>query len=171
MVHWLLPPDPWIKHNTDGSYDQYMRVVSGRGLIRDHLDTLRLVFHTLLVVTSSFDAVLYALIHGLYLARRFDAPVWIELDSLVVVCLLQTGRPGPRQITQATIAIKSRMAPMQFLDNTCKNSKVGRWAYFLIMLSNLSFFQIVLTKWHVNREWIIPALWKPEIKYDGLQGT
>ncbi|KAL8491579.1 hypothetical protein ACS0TY_023248 [Phlomoides rotata] len=68
------------------------------GLIRDHLGALRLAFHTPLVVTSSFDVELQALLHGLYLARRFDAPIWIELNSLVVVHLLQTNRPDPWQV-------------------------------------------------------------------------
>ncbi|KAL8527086.1 hypothetical protein ACS0TY_016084 [Phlomoides rotata] len=97
IVRWLLPPDPWIKLNTDGSYDQHTGVASGGGLFRDHLGALLLAFHTPLVVTSSFDAELQSLLHGLHLARRFDVPVWIKLDSLVVIRLLQTDRPGPWQ--------------------------------------------------------------------------
>ncbi|KAL8485041.1 hypothetical protein ACS0TY_027372 [Phlomoides rotata] len=97
LVHWLLPPDPWIKLNTDGSYDQHTGVAFSKGLIWGHLGALHLAFHTPLVVTSSFDVELQTLLPGLYLTRRFDALVWIELDSLVVVHLLQTDHSGPWQ--------------------------------------------------------------------------
>ncbi|KAL8544249.1 hypothetical protein ACS0TY_004691 [Phlomoides rotata] len=69
LVRWLLPPDLWIKLNINGSYDQHMGVASGGGLIRDHLGALRLAFYIPLVVTSSFDAELQALLHGLHLTR------------------------------------------------------------------------------------------------------
>ncbi|KAL8557851.1 hypothetical protein ACS0TY_005088 [Phlomoides rotata] len=110
IVRWLLPPDPWIKLNTDGSYDQHTGVASGGGLFRDHLGALLLAFHTSLVVTSSFDAELQTLLHGLHLARRFDAPVWIELDSLEVVRLLLTNRPGPWQVQHTLVRIRTLMA-------------------------------------------------------------
>ncbi|KAL8508722.1 hypothetical protein ACS0TY_019108 [Phlomoides rotata] len=109
IVRWLLPSDPWIKLNTDGSYDQHTGVASGGGLFRDHLGALLLAFHMPLVVTSSFDAELQALLHGLHLVRRFDAPVWIELDSLVVVHLLQTDHPGPWQVQHTLVHIRTLM--------------------------------------------------------------
>ncbi|KAL8528989.1 hypothetical protein ACS0TY_006453 [Phlomoides rotata] len=58
-----------------------MRMASGGGLIRDHLGDLRLALHKYLEMTSSFNAELQGIFHGMYLARRFDSPIWIELHS------------------------------------------------------------------------------------------
>lgn len=95
LVRWLLLPPPWIKLNTDGSYDRHTGSAFGVGSFGIILAISSKTFHMPLEATSSFDDMLQALLYGLHLTRRFDAPIWIELDVIVVVRLLQMGRLGP----------------------------------------------------------------------------
>ncbi|KAL8531938.1 hypothetical protein ACS0TY_008517 [Phlomoides rotata] len=114
LVRWLLPPNPWIKLNTDGSFNRNTGVASGGGLIRDHSGDLQLAFCMPLEATSSFDAELQALLYGLYLARQFNnRPVWIELDALEVVRLLDTDRPGAWHIQHTLAHVRALMAQIQ----------------------------------------------------------
>lgn len=113
LVCWLRPSYPWLKLNTDGSFDRDTGVASGGGLIRDHFGNLQLAFYMPLEAISSFDAELQALLHGLYLAKEFNRPIWIELDALEVVRLLESGRPGAWQTHHTLINIRALVTQMQ----------------------------------------------------------
>ncbi|KAL6569244.1 hypothetical protein OROMI_013758 [Orobanche minor] len=113
-VVWLRPESPWIKLNTDGSFDRDTQIAGGGGLIRDHHGELLLAFHSSFQASSSFDAEIQALAVGLILAAQRSRYVWIELDAAAVVTLLTSGHRGSWQVRHTLMRIRHIFRDIQF---------------------------------------------------------
>ncbi|KAL6548181.1 hypothetical protein OROGR_008602 [Orobanche gracilis] len=113
-VVWLRPESPWIKLNTDGSFDRDTQIAGGGGLIRDHHGELLLAFHSSFQASSSFDAEIQALAVGLILASQRSRFVWIEIDAAAVVTLLTSGHRGPWQVRHTMMRIRRLLQEIQF---------------------------------------------------------
>lgn len=96
FVSWLPPPPGCVKLNTDGSRLDTGYAAAG-GLLRDHLGTWISGFVVNIGITSSYNAELWGLLHGLRLCRSLNIQnLEVELDSAVIVGLLaeQDAREG-----------------------------------------------------------------------------
>ncbi|KAL6501548.1 hypothetical protein OROGR_026681 [Orobanche gracilis] len=116
-VVWLSPETPWIKQNTDGSFDRDTQIARGGGLIRDHHGELILAFHSSFQVSSSFDAEIQALAVGLILASQRFRYVWIELNAAAMVTLLSSGHRGSWQVRHTLMQIRQILRDIQFRVN------------------------------------------------------
>ncbi|KAL6548870.1 hypothetical protein OROHE_008715 [Orobanche hederae] len=113
-VVWLRPETPWIKLNTDGSFDRDTQIAGGGGLIRDHHGELLLAFHSSFQASSSFDAEIQALAVGLILVAQRSRYVLIELDAAAVVTLLTSGHRGSWQVRHTLMRIRHILRDIQF---------------------------------------------------------
>lgn len=101
-VSWRPPEAPWVKLNTDGSFQS--QVMAGRGgLVRASSGELLVGFFTPLQAVSSFDAEFQSLLHGLRLAVQHSDYIWVEMDAAAIVSVLTAGKGGSA-ITRHTLS-------------------------------------------------------------------
>ncbi|GLU17043.1 hypothetical protein SLE2022_334400 [Rubroshorea leprosula] len=85
-VRWILPQQPFLKLNTDGSRNHTTGGAATGGLIRNHCGIWIHGFAVNVGVTSSFLAELWGCREGLKLAHSLGAQnIILEMDSLVAV--------------------------------------------------------------------------------------
>lgn len=64
----------------------------GGGLIRDHHGSLLQAFCTSVEARSSYEAELWALLHGLNLVVTFLSHIWVEMYVVAVTALLVSSK-------------------------------------------------------------------------------
>lgn len=101
QIKWKPPDHPWIKLNTDGSYNETSNKAGGGGVIRDHTGRLLLAFTTPLDAHSALEAELLAMHHGLMIAKEFGRPIWIESDAAQAIKLIIGTCRGPAHVRRA----------------------------------------------------------------------
>ncbi|GLU09455.1 hypothetical protein SLE2022_263170 [Rubroshorea leprosula] len=90
-VRWILPQQPFLKLNTDGSRNHTISGAAAVGLIRNHCGIWIHGFAINVGVTSSFLAELWGCREGLKLAHSLGAQnLILEMDSLVAVQFIQS---------------------------------------------------------------------------------
>lgn len=94
-VGWKPPDEGALKLNTDGSRLHSGHASAG-GLLRDYLGHWLLGFTVNIGTTTSFEAELWGLLHGLRLCRSLGFTQFVvELDSASIVDLLNSATPRP----------------------------------------------------------------------------
>ncbi|XP_057811613.1 uncharacterized protein LOC131025845 [Salvia miltiorrhiza] len=89
-IYWSTPSPPWIKVNTDGSAAGAPGLIAAGGVFHDNWNVVRGFFHYKGGVGFAFEAELLAIISAIQIAHaRGWLDLWIEVDSIYVVNLLQ----------------------------------------------------------------------------------
>ncbi|KAG6401504.1 hypothetical protein SASPL_138362 [Salvia splendens] len=91
LVRWIPPEAGWVKLNIAGVW----KAESGMGgVIQDEKDSLIQGFLGKATSVSVLEAQLQTLMKGLAIARDQGRKIWVELDNLEVVKMLQNKKFG-----------------------------------------------------------------------------
>ncbi|KAI0511115.1 hypothetical protein KFK09_011738 [Dendrobium nobile] len=108
IVYWIKPKPPFVKLNTDGSIDS-MKAGAG-GLIRDFKGDLLAAFAAPVQNRNVMLAEFQALYFGLELCLKMGFNnVWIEVDSLFLVQIMEKGNIGNVHLFYLTRKIKGML--------------------------------------------------------------
>ncbi|GLT49358.1 hypothetical protein SLA2020_229210 [Shorea laevis] len=100
-VSWTPPSHPYLKLNTDGSYNHHSEKAAAGGLIRDHNGRWFHGFAVNVGITTSFLAELWGCREGLKLAISLGIQqLVLEMDSLLAIQLIQNRQiaAGPASV-------------------------------------------------------------------------
>ena len=100
---WRPPEWPWLKVNTDGSFEGCTGRAGGGGVVRDHLGDIVEAFCTPVAASSGFEAELKSLLEGVKMAKRHSLMLWLETDVEMVQSRLEKRQLGPAD-TRHTMA-------------------------------------------------------------------
>ncbi|KAG6421540.1 hypothetical protein SASPL_118096 [Salvia splendens] len=100
-IKWEPPDPPWIKVNTDGSFNEAINKAGGGGVIRDFSGKMLVAFCIPFEAHSALEAELLAMIHGLNIAKDFGLPIWIESDAEQAIKLINGAGWGPALAREA----------------------------------------------------------------------
>ncbi|XP_042045568.1 uncharacterized protein LOC121791808 [Salvia splendens] len=100
-IKWEPPDPPWIKVNTDGSFNEAINKAGGGGVIRDFSGKMLVAFCIPFEAQSALEAELLAMIHGLNIAKEFGLPIWIESDAEQAIKLINGAGWGPALAREA----------------------------------------------------------------------
>ncbi|GKV02299.1 hypothetical protein SLEP1_g14753 [Rubroshorea leprosula] len=94
-VSWTPPSHPYLKLNTDGSYNHHSDKAAAGGLIRDHNGRWFHGFAVNVGITTSFLADLWGCSEGLGIQQLV-----LEMDSLLAIQLIQNRQisAGPASV-------------------------------------------------------------------------
>ncbi|EOY02242.1 Uncharacterized protein TCM_016767 [Theobroma cacao] len=98
IIYWKKPSIGEYKLNVDGSSRKGLHADSG-GVLRDHTGKLIFGFSENIGQCNSLQAELHALLRGLLLCKEHHIEkLWIEMDALVAIQLIQHSKKGPHDI-------------------------------------------------------------------------
>ncbi|EOY06960.1 Uncharacterized protein TCM_021522 [Theobroma cacao] len=98
IISWIKPFIGEYKLNVDGSSKSSQNAAGG-GVLRDHTGKLAFAFSENLGPLPSLQAELHALLRGLLLCKeRNITNLWIEMDALVAVQMVQQSQKGSHDI-------------------------------------------------------------------------
>ncbi|EOY06959.1 Uncharacterized protein TCM_021521 [Theobroma cacao] len=98
IIYWIKPFIGEYKLNVDGSSKSNLNAAGG-GVLRDHTGKLAFAFSENLGPLPSLQAELHALLRGLLLCKeRNITNLWIEMDALVAVQMVQQSQKGSHDI-------------------------------------------------------------------------
>ncbi|GLT77217.1 hypothetical protein SLA2020_488250 [Shorea laevis] len=111
-VFWTPPPHPYLKLNTDGTYNHHSGKAAARRLIHDHNGCWVHGFAVNVGLTTSFLAELWGCREGLKLANSLGIQQLVfEMDSLLAIQLIQnqqvSARPTSGLLTNIFVLIDS----------------------------------------------------------------
>ncbi|EOY26462.1 Uncharacterized protein TCM_028138 [Theobroma cacao] len=118
IIYWKKPSIGEYKLNVDGSSRNGLHAASG-GVLRDHTGKLIFGFSENIGPCNSLQAELHALLRGFLLCKeRHIEKLWIEMDALVAIQLIQPSKKGSHDISKkypSSSSIKSYARKMDFL--------------------------------------------------------
>ncbi|WRX14697.1 Reverse transcriptase domain - like 10 [Theobroma cacao] len=114
IIHWVKPVLGEHKLNVDGSSRQNQSAAIG-GLLRDHTGTLVFGFSENIGLSNSLQAELRALLRGLLLCKeRNIEKLWIEMDALVAIQMVQQSQKGSHDIRYLLASIRKCLSCFSF---------------------------------------------------------
>ncbi|EOY34747.1 Uncharacterized protein TCM_042327 [Theobroma cacao] len=114
IIHWVKPVTGEYKLNVDGSSRHNQSAATG-GLLRDHTGTLVFGFSENIGPSNSLQAELRALLRGLLLCKdRNIEKLWIEMDALVVIQMIQQSKKGSHDIRYLLASIRKCLSFFSF---------------------------------------------------------
>ncbi|EOY02236.1 Uncharacterized protein TCM_011923 [Theobroma cacao] len=106
ILHWVKPVPGEHKLNVDGSSRQNQTAAIG-GVLRDHTGTLVFDFSENIGPSNSLQAELRALLRGLLLCKeRNIEKLWVEMDALVAIQMIQQSQKGSHDIRYLLASIR-----------------------------------------------------------------
>ncbi|XP_042009096.1 uncharacterized protein LOC121757646 [Salvia splendens] len=102
-ITWKPPDQPWLKLNTDGSFNESNGKAGGGCLIRDHSGRLMVAFALPLTAHSVLEAELLAMHHGLVMAKELAKPIWLEADAEQAIKLVEGKEWGHAHIRRTMV--------------------------------------------------------------------
>ncbi|EOY06956.1 Uncharacterized protein TCM_021518 [Theobroma cacao] len=114
IFHWVKLVSGEHKLNVDGSSRQNQSAAIG-GLLRDHTGTLVFGFSENIGPSNSLQAELRALLRGLLLCKeRNIEKLWIEMDALVAIQMIQQSQKGSHDIQYLLASIRKCLSFFSF---------------------------------------------------------
>ena len=113
-VVWRPPEWPWLKVNTDGSFEGCTGRAGGGGVVRDHLGDIVEAFCTPVAASSGFEAELKSLLEGVKMAKRHGLMLWLETDAEMVRSLLEKRQLGPADSRHTMAKIGRELKELQW---------------------------------------------------------
>ncbi|WRX28178.1 Reverse transcriptase domain - like 10 [Theobroma cacao] len=114
IIYWKKPSIGEYKLNVDGSSRNGLHAASG-GVLRDHTGKLIFGFSENIGPCNSLKAELHALLHGLLLCKeRHIEKLWIEMDALVAIQLIQHFKKGPHDISYLLESIRMCLSSFSY---------------------------------------------------------
>ncbi|KAL0440710.1 UNVERIFIED_CONTAM: hypothetical protein Sradi_0009900 [Sesamum radiatum] len=115
LVRWLHPELGWHNLNYDGAAKGNPGEAGGGGLMRNAEGNIIVMYYVYLGVQTNYFAELAARVKGLEIAaEEVYSLVWVELDTLAVIWMIQSGKgPWYTQLL-ARICILRRTIELRF---------------------------------------------------------
>ncbi|EOY14356.1 Uncharacterized protein TCM_033752 [Theobroma cacao] len=114
VFSWHKPSLGEFKLNVDGSAKQSHNAAGG-GILRDHAGEMVFGFSENLGTQNSLQAELLALYRGLILCRDYNIRrLWIEMDAISVIRLLQGNHRGPHAIRYLMVSLRQLLSHFSF---------------------------------------------------------
>ncbi|KAJ6714204.1 RETROTRANSPOSON UNCLASSIFIED-LIKE PROTEIN [Salix viminalis] len=115
MVRWIKPKEPCFKLNVDGSFQGRSARSGGGGILRDWHGNVSFYFFLPLKAKSALHAEILTLYHGLRICKdRGISKVWIEMDALSVINLVQNRCIGSWEVCYSLQGIYDCLNSFQF---------------------------------------------------------
>ncbi|KAJ6731270.1 REVERSE TRANSCRIPTASE ZINC-BINDING DOMAIN-CONTAINING PROTEIN-RELATED-RELATED [Salix viminalis] len=116
MVRWIKPKEHCFKLNVDGSFQgRSARVRWWGGILRDWHGNVSFYFFLPLKAKSALHAEILTLYHGLRICKdRGISKVWIEMDALSVINLVQNRCIGSWEVCYSLHGIYDCLNSFQF---------------------------------------------------------
>ncbi|KAJ6713550.1 RETROTRANSPOSON UNCLASSIFIED-LIKE PROTEIN [Salix purpurea] len=115
MVQWIKPKEHCFKLNVDGSFQGNSVVAGGGGILRDWHDNVSFFFFLPLKAKSALNAEILTLYHCLNICKdRGIGRVWIEMDALSVINLVQNRCIGSWEVCYSLQGIYDCLDSFQF---------------------------------------------------------
>ncbi|EOY34748.1 Uncharacterized protein TCM_042328 [Theobroma cacao] len=114
VFSWHKPTTGEFKLNVDGSA-KHSHNAAGGGILRDHAGVMVFGFSENLGIQNSLQAELLALYRGLILCRDYNIRrLWIEMDAISVIRLLQGNHRGPHAIRYLMVSLRQLLSHFSF---------------------------------------------------------
>ncbi|EOY25451.1 Uncharacterized protein TCM_016759 [Theobroma cacao] len=114
IIYWRKPFTGEYKLNVDGSSRNGHLAASG-GILRDHTGKLIFGFSENIGLCNSLQAELRALLRGLLLCKeRHIENLWIEMDALAVIQLIQHSQKGSHDIRYLLESIRKCLSCISY---------------------------------------------------------
>ncbi|KAJ6684500.1 RETROTRANSPOSON UNCLASSIFIED-LIKE PROTEIN [Salix purpurea] len=115
IVQWIKPKEHCFKLNVDGSFQGNSDVAGGGGILRDWHGNVSFFFFLPLKAKSVLHAEILTLYHGLNICKdRGIGRVWIEMDALSVINLVQNRCIGSWEVCYSLQGIYDCLDSFQF---------------------------------------------------------
>ncbi|EOX96783.1 Uncharacterized protein TCM_005954 [Theobroma cacao] len=114
IIYWKKPSIGEYKLNVDGSSRNGLHAATG-GVLRDHTGKLIFGFSENIGPCNSLQAELRALLRGLLLCKeRHIEKLWIEMDALAAIQLIQPSKKGPYDIRYLLESIRMCLSSFSY---------------------------------------------------------
>ncbi|WRX16205.1 Reverse transcriptase domain - like 10 [Theobroma cacao] len=114
IIYWRKPFTGEYKLNVDGSSRNGHLAASG-GILRDHTGKLIFGFSENIGLCNSLQAELRALLRGLLLCKEYHIEIlWIEMDALAVIQLIQYSQKGSHDIRYLLESIRKCLSCISY---------------------------------------------------------